>query len=793
MRWLKRLVLALALLLALAVAGVYAVLRASLPVLDGELPLAGLTAPVEVAFDARGIPAISARTREDAYRALGYLAARDRLFQMDLMRRRTAGRLAEILGEGLSEDDRWRRVLGYEQVARAAVARLPRDQRTVLDAYAEGVNQGMASLAVVPFEFWLLGYRPEPWRPEDSLLVVLGMHESLAWSGDEERMATRMEAALPPAVFDFLLPDRDRYTEALRENPSQRRPPPPLPRQELAALLRAGPATASPPDPSAAHARAPRIAWGSNAWALSPSQTKDGAALLANDMHLPLGVPNLWYRARLDYEGGHFEGFVLPGVPAPISGSNGRIAWGFTNTLGDFVDLVRVEPEAEGSPRYRTPEGGEPFRERVETLRVKGGAAQTFTVRETRWGPVLEEPLLGRPVAVRWTALDPAAVDLKLLDLDRADDVRQALALFGTAGSPPLNALVADRDGNIGWTLAGKVPRRFGLDGLVSRSWADGGRGWRGYLDPAELPRRYNPAEGFIVSANQRMADPGYPYAIGRGFGDGHRALRIAERLRERRDWDEAALLGVQLDTAAEFYRPYQAAALSALDAASDADAEAGALKRELLAWDGGAGPDSRGLRLLIAFRRELAASMFRPLLRGAGLPDDFEYDWTLLDEPLKQWLEARTPELLPEEGHPGWNGFLLARLKTAARTLGDPAADGGPWGDGNRVLIQHPFSKVLPALARWLDMPTEPLAGCPACVRFYAPGYGASERLVVAPGREAAGILNMPTGQSGHPLSPFYADQQGDWVRGAASPLRQAGIHHRLAFRPAPSAGAPQ
>ncbi len=503
---LRRYVLATATVSATAAVCLGGMLLGSLPGGEGLYRLPGLTAPAKAEFDNLGIPRIVAGTREDAFRILGFVTARDRLFQMDLLRRHAAGRLAEVLGPGLVEADRRHRVMGFEQVARAVLERLPEDQRAVLNAYAEGANRAVADMTVFPPEFLALAYRFSAWRPEDSLLVVLGMEEDLTWSGDAEYMATVMEAALPPPVYAFLMPPMDHYTDRVLNGRVSRYRPRPIPENELASLLKQG--TGGPWAGLVGGAPQPR---GSNGWVVGPSKTRGGRALLANDMHLSLRVPNIWYRAELHYQGAGLYGFTLPGVPLLVAGSNERIAWGFTNIEGDFSDLVLLDIDPAGAERYRTPKGFVRFGERTETIRVRGEPDRRIKVRTTQWGPVLPKPLLGRPVAVRWTVLDPEATDLRFLDLDGAEDVDAALAILNRAGGPPLNALVADRRGDIGWTYTGRIPKRFGLDGTVSRSWADGSRGWNGYILPAELPRQVNPDSGFIVNANQRMVDERYP------------------------------------------------------------------------------------------------------------------------------------------------------------------------------------------------------------------------------------------------------------------------------------------
>lgn len=756
----------------------------SLPKDKGSYSLPGLGASANASFDAWDIPKISGKNRQDAYRILGFITAQNRLFQMDLLRRHASGRLAEVLGPGLADSDRWHRTLGFEQVARAVQARLPASQNEVLNAYAAGVNEAMDELRVVPPEFLILGYRPSNWRPEDSLLVVLGMEETLGWSGEFERTVSVMEAALPASVSEFLTPRTDRYTHALLKGAASPFRPPRIPADALASLLNEV-RTGNRQTVLVGDAALPK---GSNGWVVGAGKTRDGRAILANDMHLALRVPNLWYRAELHYGDVGLAGVTLPGVPLLIAGSNEHIAWGFTNIEGDFSDLVALELDPADSSRYLSSKGSLPFGKRSETLHVRGEPDRTVEIRDSLWGPVMPEPLLGHPVAIRWTALDPEATDLKLLDLDTARDVHAALDLFNQAGGPPLNALVADRAGNIGWTYSGRIPKRFGFDGAVSRSWADGSRGWQGYIPPEQLPRLVNPPSGFIVNANQRMVDEAYPHVIGHYFDSGYRAYRIAERLQGSRNLAERDLLNIQLDTRAEIFRFYQQLALTLLSGGS-ADS---ALKQSLESWDGFAERESAGLAILVEFRTLLLDRVIGPFLaRCRSLDPAFRFDWPTVDEPLQQILEAKRLDLLPEKAKfQDWERFLSSVLIEAERNVLARQRVVTPndtvWGAANRAAIAHPFSASLPWLHGFLDMPAEPLPGCSQCVRWQAPEGGASERLIVAPGHEQEGILHMPGGQSGHPLSPHYRDQHRAWVEGSALPLRAGPEVHGQSFVPA-------
>ena len=528
---------------------------ASLPMRDGVLKLPGLQAPVAVAFDAYGIPVVAAGDRLDAMRALGYVTAQDRLFQMDLLRRNSAGRLAEVLGESGLQVDLRQRNLGLSPVAEAVLRRLPEEQRAVLEAYAEGVNAFLEQMTVPPFEFLLLGYRPARWSPTDSILLVLAMFQMLNGYEDDERMRTVMKASLPEEVAAFLLPPLDSYTARLFTGNMTQRSPASVPVEALASLRQAG-GQSRAVQTSVVPGRKREL--GSNAWAVAGAKTEDGRAILANDMHLDVGVPNIWYRVQLRYGRVEVAGVIVPGIPVVIAGSNGLVSWGMTNVEGDFLDLVRLDLNPNNADEYATPDGWRRFTIRNETIAVKGDRDRVVEIKETLWGPVAEKPLMGHPVALRWIALDPDAVDLGLLQMDQARTVRDAIAVANRAGGPPNNVVLADADGHIAWTFMGKIPVRRGFDGSVSVSWADGRTGWNGFIAPDELPRIVDPPSGYLVSANHRMVGEEYPHVIGHAFANGYRAYRITERLRDKDRFHETDLLALQLDTTAQLYEFYR-------------------------------------------------------------------------------------------------------------------------------------------------------------------------------------------------------------------------------------------
>ncbi|GMV52063.1 MAG: hypothetical protein AMXMBFR67_36060 [Nitrospira sp.] len=787
----RRVLVAVGVAAGLGAAAVLLVCTASLPARDGALTLAGLRAPVAVGFDEYGVPMLSADSRLDAIRALGYVTAQDRLFQMDLLRRTSAGRLAEVFGEPALSIDLKQRRLGLSRVAEAVLRRLPEDQSALLTAYAEGVNAFLHQMTIPPFECLLLGYRPAPWEPTDSLLVVSAMFQMLNGSEGDERMRTVMTASLPAEVAAFLLPPLDHYTAQLLTGGTTKPSSMTVPVEALAALRRAGGQSRSL-QVSLVPGRKREL--GSNAWVVGGGKTEDGRAILANDMHLDLGVPNIWYRVQMRYGRIELAGVVVPGIPVVIAGSNGAVSWGLTNVEGDFLDLVRLELNPKNPDEYGTPDGWQAFTHRTETIAIKGGPDQMVEIRETRWGPVAEEPLLGGPVALRWTALDPEAVDLGLVRMDQARSVWDALAVATRAGAPPSNVLLADAEGHIAWTYMGRIPVRRGLDGSVSVSWADGRTGWTGFIPPDDLPRVIDPPAGYLVSANHRMTDDTYPHVIGHAFANGYRAYRITERLRAMERVREPDLLALQLDTTTELHEFYRDLIRRLLTPEVLAQHPELAEAREAVeAWDGRAEKDSRGVALLTAFRRSLAASVFAPFLQGCREQDPaFAYDGDL-DTPLRTLLTEQAPGTLPDPARfADWHAFLLHELERTVATLkadyGLSRVDALAWGVMNRVRMAHPLSDTIPLVGRWLNMAEEAAPGCGQCVRVLSGSLAASERMVVSPSHHSDAIFHMPGGQSGHPLSPHYRDQHRNWSQGLPTPLLAGRAVHNLTFRPEPA-----
>ena len=775
-----------------AVAGLIALwgywqLEASLPQLDGRMPLAGLRTEVSISRDALGTATVRGRDRIDVSRALGFVHAQERYFQMDLLRRRAAGELSALVGKAALATDKNVRVHRFRFRAEQILAQLPATEQTLLMAYVDGVNAGLAALAEKPFEYFLLRAEPEPWQPADTLLTAYAMYLTLqASDGRTELTRQRARQLLPPALYSFLRAPGSEWDAPLFGEPLNATG---IPRAE--SLANWQPQLRAPIwDIQQADAVFP----GSNNWAVTGNHSATGAAMLANDMHLGLQVPNIWFRTRLQYgEGEQNEdvvGVSLPGAPMLIVGSNGRVAWGFTNSYGDYSDVIVLDQPEIG--RYQTPDGIRDLTVVEEAIAIKGEAAEMLRVEETIWGPVIQTDADGKRYVFRWVAHDPAqAINLGLLDIERSSNVLQALNLAKKTRVPSQNFVVADREGSIGWTVIGAIPRRLGYDGSEPVSWASGEHRWDGYRDPDEYPEVLNPAEGRIWTANARVVSGDALAVLGDGGYDfGARARQIRAGLFAREQFSETDLLEVALDDRAPVLNRWQQHLLALLDdnaiAGQPLRAEARALINN---WQGRATIDSVDYRLVRGFRFLLRDALYRawlhplyevdPETRSSALSNH----WEAVIWPV---LQQQPAHLLPT-GYASWRDFELAVVDAMLLGLTANGDDlrSQRWGQKNRAAIQHPLSRFVPVLGQYLNAPFEPLPGDANMPRVQAPNFGASERMIVSPGHENRGVFHMPGGQSGHPLSPFYLAGHDAWAKGKATPFLPGEGQHLLVLHP--------
>lgn len=795
-RFQRRLLLTLAGFLVLAFVGAGAAwwgLQASLAQLDGRRVLPGLSRSVTVERDALGVPTVRASNRVDAARALGFLHAQERFFQMDLLRRQGAGELAGLFGPALVEADREARLHRLRASARASLDLLTATQRDVLEAYVAGVNTGLNALRVRPPEYLLLRSVPEPWQPEDSLLVGGAMFFALQDAGGAADLARGAIArVLPGEAARFFFPKASEWDAALDDTLL---PAPPVPSREVFDLSRptaVKPGAASVPAPAPLD---PQLIPGSNAWGLGGEFSKSGAAIVANDMHLDLGMPNIWFRASLEWtapngQSRRLVGVTLPGIPSLIVGSNGEIAWGFTNAELDTTDVVVLELNPTNPRQYRTPDGWKEFEVVTESIRVRGAPAVEFPVERTIWGPVFVDAA-GVKRVIRWVPQLPGAMNLGLLEMENVTSTAQALALAPTCGIPLQNFLVGDRQGSLGWTLIGRLPKRIGFDGNLPVSWADGSCRWDGWLAPESYPRVDGTRTQRLWTANNRILGSSDYVNLGPWTTDlGARARQIRDDLRSlKAPASEPDLMTIHRDDRALFLARWQELLFRTLRG-GDGGTNAAAwreLQTQVQNWGGRAATNSVGYRAVRIFRLRAMERLMEPVLsRCEAAQTNVGFHIARHEGPCWTLLQERPVHLLNSK-YADYEALLADAAMVVLedfQRLGVPLAQ-ATWGSRIATRIQHPVSRAIPALGRWLDMPSTQLPGDDHMPRVQGARFGASERIVVAPGHEESGLFHMPSGQSGHFLSPFYRAGHAAWERVEPTPLLPGPIQYTLVLEP--------
>jgi penicillin amidase len=813
LRWLRWTLLVVAVIAVVGFGLAWWAMRQSLPQVEGRITARGLGAEAVIERDARGVPVISAATRADLAYATGYAHGQDRFFQMDLSRRLAAGELSELFGEVALRTDRQKRRFGFRGVARQVIASAPAGERAIVEAYARGVNAGVAGLKGHPWEYLLLRAEPREWLPEDSVLVVHSMWWQLQWGPlrdelDRRRLeralARTADAAAVQALVGFVYAghsdwDTPNYSKDARCVHAACDGGAPVLTQPFPTLLRfAGRANLTGDEVAKP---------GSNSWAVAGTHTRSGVALIANDMHLDLGVPAVWYPARLRVTGSEaldITGVTLPGTPAVAAGSNGQIAWGFTNSYGDFSD-ARWGPCASGE-----------YFGRSETFRVKGGDDVTITYLDRKKGEASEGVVLdgedyaedaqsGECLQAAWLAARPDATNFGLLSLERARSIDEALALAPSVGIPGQNMVVGDASGRIAWTLLGRVPRGTGPDRLF---------GAVEFRDANDHPRIADPPVGRLWTANQRVVAGDLEAVLGDdevdvgagGYDIGARARQIRDDLLAlTKPATEADMLAIQLDSRALFLLRWRDVLLTLLDEEAMHDHPRRREFRALVSeWRAEAAPDAVGYRLVREWRSNTLNALWRSLTTGV-LGEGFDGRRPAQFEAGGFRLVTERPASIAPPGAsrkdppPGasrkdpppnggdWRAFLLGRvddtIEESLAACGTLAAC--EYGELDPVVVRHPLSRAVPLLSRLLDMPTMELAGDHHMPRVQDGPFGASERFAVSPGRERDGYLALPGGPSGHPLSPFYRSGFDDWAAGKPTPFLPGSTAHRLVLAP--------
>jgi penicillin G amidase len=825
--WLRLLWLLLGLLALAALAAASYSTRA-MPVIDGELRLSGLREPVRIERDLHGIPTIKAQNQHDLLFALGFVHAQDRLWQLETHRRIGAGHLAEAFGEGALESDKFLRALGVRRAAAAQWARAGDDTRAAMLAYTDGINAVITTqLRARPPEMVVLGVLPQPWDPVDSFAWSIMMAYDLGGNWSTELLRLRLALRLPVARINELLPPY----------PGEK----PLQTADYAALFRAlrldaATATASldassftaPPDarsftaspdarsftasPDARsfdnaldrlQAAAPPSGIegvGSNNWVVAGSHTTTGTPLLANDPHLKLSAPALWYFARLEAPGMKVAGATMPGLPLVVLGQSDQLAWGFTNTGPDVQDLYieRLHP-ADGN-QVQTPNGWAPLKIYNEVIKVRGKPDVTLTVRESRHGPLISDAgisddLLGNKgrtayaIAMRWTALDADADSVAVgLVMNRATDVASFIEAAKGWIAPMQNMVVADRAGHIGWIAPGRVPLRKpanDLKGLVPAPGWDARYDWAGWLGTDALPQGRDPERGWIATANQRVVAADYPHFLTSEWAPPFRHRRIEQLLAAKPKHSLEDLAAIQADVkslAAIEMLPW-------LQRAKSDHPLAAAAQKALEGFDGTMAADRAAPLILWAWQHQLVQRIFADELgpvyeRAIGSRTFRDALLAVLETNNVWWCDDKTTPSVVETCAQQNDAAFGAALDELQRMQGSDVSR-WQWGRTHQARSEHrPFSRVK-LLARWFELRT-PVGGDSFTVNvsrvmykpdattgeLYLDEHGPSLRALYDAADPKRSRFMHSTGQSGLPWSKWYSTFVEDWAKVDYVPL---------------------
>lgn len=769
LRWLG---LAVAVVVAVTiVAGVGGYLylkRSTLPQGSGTLRVAGLHHPVEVIRDSHGIPTIEARDAHDLFFALGVVHAQDRLWQMDFQRRIGRGTLSGVLGRATVEQDEFVRTWGFYRAAREAYRNLDPASKRMVDDYVAGINAYLKTDPPLPVEFRLLGYRPAPWRPADVLVwaKLQSFELSANWDSELERYRLlarglskrRIAQLLPPYPKDA--PTVLSGADVSQGNVSR------ADAEQAEAVLRAG---RSLPEALAA----------SNDWVVSGRYTTTGKPFLANDPHLGLQAPSIWYLVHLKSPGIDATGASFPGLPAVVIGHNRHIAWGVTNVGADVEDLY-VMHDVDGGRAYIYRGKVRPYRVRHETIEVKGAKPVHLSVRESVYGPVIsdvEKVPGGRSLSLHWTSLAPKDGTIgAFLGVEKAENWRQFNAALRSYVAPSQNFVYADKEGNIGYVAPGKFPiRKKGDTGLYPMP-GNGSWDWRGWVPYRDWPRTFNPREGFVVTANNKVTPKDYPYTLSLEWADPYRAERIRQMIEEvtnsGRKLSRKDMERIQLDQKSLLFESFRPVIEDMHPRTGDGET----WRKRLLRWDGKVSPSSREAALFEGWYARLT----RLPAKEVG-----EEHW---DHP-RYILNA----LEHGDRACGTRKECLAYAARAFdRTLEGFGGNVPRWGDIHKTVIDHPVLSKSP-LARFADR-TLPHGGDESTVNVgsYDPSSfemtaGPSYRQVVSLADPGDSRFVMPMGESGNLLSSHYDDLLPLWQDGRYLPMRggRKGLGERLLLEP--------
>jgi penicillin G amidase len=807
MKWLRRGAWTLLFVLLLAAAALFIYSRRVLPLTAGTLTLQGPKAELRIERDDKGIPTIKAASREDAMFGLGYVHAQDRLWQLETHKRIGAGRLAEAFGESALEADKFLRALGVRRMAAEQYAQVSIESRAALTAYSSGINAFVQNeMSARPPEFMLLGVQPEPWVPEDSMAWATMMAWDLGANWTAELLRLRMSLKLPVARVNELLPPY----------PGDK----PLATADYAALFRDLKLSSAIGQQALSAAPESGVEGvGSNNWVVHGSHTETGKPLLANDPHLKLTAPALWYFARMEAPGFKVAGATMPGLPFVVLGQNEHVAWGFTNTAPDVQDLYIERIKPDDASQYQTPDGWARFATFNETIKVRGKPDVTLVVRTTRHGPVISDAggasegltgPTGHPtyaLALRWTALDVDSGTMEAaIGFNTARSAADFVAASGKHLAPMQSMVVADDQGHIGMVAAGRVPVRKpenDLKGLVPAPGWDARYDWAGVLEPTWTPREMDPPRGWIATANQRIHPVDYPHFLTSEWAAPYRQQRIEQLLAAKPKHSLESLRSIQGD----LYSAGTMRLMPVLRKAASSHPLAAAAQRELADFDGVVAADKAAPLIAWAWARQLTLGLFRdeigdPLYERqiVGSRSFREALEGVLERNDGWWCDNKTTPTAETCDEQVNAAFTRALEELQAAQGGDVSK--WQWGKAHQARSEHrPFSRVKP-LNKWFELRT-PVGGDTYTVNvsrvtlrpdattgeLYLDEHGPSFRALYDLGDPAKSRFMHSSGQSGIVFSPLYSSFVQPWAQVQDLPVWGGEAKRVLVLKPRPAA----
>lgn len=756
------------------------ILARPLPQTAGSLRVSGLTAEVVVRRDPLGVPHITANSLPDLYFAQGYVTAQDRLWQMDGLRRLAGGTLSEVVGESGYRSDADRRMLGMARIATRAATTLPEQQRRLMESYAAGVNAFIRdNQGRLPMEFRMLRYQPAPWKVSDSVLVALQMFHVLTSTWRDELLKLLLLSKVgPERTAELLVVRSDRDHPPASELGGQVGRPVPAGSGSLppaVAELVAGDDWVEPGGLPLDRFLRPNP--GSNNWVISGTHSASGRAMLANDPHLQLSVPSIWYAVQLTAPGSNAAGVSLPGLPSIVIGHNQNIAWGITNLGADVQDLYIEKTDPKKHDMYMVDGQWQPMQVTTEHVPVHGGTDRLLEIRRTRHGPIVLNDR-NTTYTMRWIATDEMPWDVPFFAVNAAhnwEEFRQALANFP---GPTSNFVYADANGNIGYQAAGKVPVRARGDGSQPLPGEDSSNDWKGYIPFPEMASVYNPPTGMIATANARVVPDHYPYPVATKWEAPDRTERIYQLLGMQRKFRPEDFTRIQTDVYSRHYKIMAEAFAAALEHRRG-DSRALRIAGLLRNWSGEVEKDLPQPAIVNAARSELLKKLLAPRIG----PPYFAYRWNMSSVFLEQLLEHPRAEWLPK----GQNDFYevisecvekAAEQLTAQFKTSDP--EQWKWGRMTETVLAHPFANRIPRLlhGRFVIGPF-PQDGNGYTVKQTTRDLGPSMRMVVDFADLDATLLTLTVGESGQVFSPHFGDQFDAWYsgRGLKFPFTPAAV----------------